>query len=340
MAVETFRARSHSLPDPAVRVPSDLHPDPPLSPDADPDLSAAVLDDLFRYPRKNPWIAWTLWLFTGFLGGHRFYLERVGTGVLMLFTSGGLFIWWLIDAARMNRMIQAFNEDQAQRERLGLPPAALDFMPAIDRADLSGPPAWAAARGGRMRLIGDAFVLLVAGAALGSVSASTGNLEGIFAVLVLIVVTNLGARWNRLAQRPVLRALDRWSHRLRIYYYLNDPGSPLALLFRPLVGPVTAFFRKRALAEVRLYLQLGASFVVAFSLIDIGQALAEGTGGWGGTLSALGRDMVLTFVIIYGFASPIGATLTTHILLSRRDRVVWVLSGITVGALLLGLLGG
>ena len=34
-----------------------------------------------------------LWLFCL----HRFYLGRYGTGLLQLFTGGGLCIWWIID---------------------------------------------------------------------------------------------------------------------------------------------------------------------------------------------------------------------------------------------------
>ena len=38
-------------------------------------------------------LAW----FLGGLGIHRFYLGKIGTGILMLITLGGLGIWALID---------------------------------------------------------------------------------------------------------------------------------------------------------------------------------------------------------------------------------------------------
>ncbi len=48
-------------------------------------------------PGKQFIAAWLLSYFLGVLGVDRFYLGKVGTGLLKLFTFGGFGIWWLID---------------------------------------------------------------------------------------------------------------------------------------------------------------------------------------------------------------------------------------------------
>jgi len=42
-------------------------------------------------------IALLLSIFVGYLGVHRFYLGKIGTGILMIITLGGCGIWTIID---------------------------------------------------------------------------------------------------------------------------------------------------------------------------------------------------------------------------------------------------
>jgi TM2 domain len=55
-------------------------------------LSSASELDSVRY---NPALLFCILL--GFLGIHRFYLGKIGTGVLMALTLGGLGVWNLVD---------------------------------------------------------------------------------------------------------------------------------------------------------------------------------------------------------------------------------------------------
>lgn len=42
-------------------------------------------------------VALLLSIFLGGLGFDRFYMGKIGTGILKLVTFGGLGIWWLVD---------------------------------------------------------------------------------------------------------------------------------------------------------------------------------------------------------------------------------------------------
>ncbi|MFL1381806.1 MULTISPECIES: TM2 domain-containing protein [unclassified Nocardiopsis] len=46
---------------------------------------------------KNWLVTVLLSFFLGYLGVHRFYVGKIGTGVLMLITCGGVGVWALID---------------------------------------------------------------------------------------------------------------------------------------------------------------------------------------------------------------------------------------------------
>jgi TM2 domain-containing membrane protein YozV len=61
------------------------------SPGADPAMSD------MEYSEKSRLVALLLCFFLGPFGAHRFYVGKLGTGVLMLLTLGGLGIWAVID---------------------------------------------------------------------------------------------------------------------------------------------------------------------------------------------------------------------------------------------------
>jgi len=318
----------------------------------DPDFSRKILEDLYTYRRKRRGVAWLLWATFGWMGVHRFYLKREFTGALMLLTGGGGLVWWVVDAFLLNDMVRGHNQEQTRREREGLPPLELDSMPPLEDRALQRKPEWVgrweAGGGARraLRMAGDLLVLLVAGMTLGSLIGSSGALEATIAVLLLVGATALGARTGGLDDVPGTRALFRWSHRLRLFYYYNEPGSPPALLLRPLTGFLMAPFRSRARLEVRLYVELGAAFTAAFLLLDIVPGLLWPllVPGESPALGAFAEELVGevfgTFFLTYAFAAPIGAVLTAHLLVRRTHRVPRLLAVFTLVALAMGLLGG
>ncbi len=68
--------------------------------------------------KKSVAAVWLLWIFLGIFGAHRFYMGRIGTGIAMLLTVGGLLIWALVDAFLIPGMLRA-NERKCQDEILG-----------------------------------------------------------------------------------------------------------------------------------------------------------------------------------------------------------------------------
>lgn len=79
----------------------------------------------YGYGAQNAYVSnkgfiatWLLSLFLGVLGVDRFYLGKIGTGLLKLFTIGGLGIWYLID---LIMVVAGGMRDKEGRELAGRP---------------------------------------------------------------------------------------------------------------------------------------------------------------------------------------------------------------------------
>jgi TM2 domain-containing membrane protein YozV len=54
-------------------------------------------------------VAYILWFFLGFLGVHKFYLEKIFIGILYILTGGLFFIGWFIDLFTLPSQVDLYN---------------------------------------------------------------------------------------------------------------------------------------------------------------------------------------------------------------------------------------
>lgn len=66
-----------------------------------------------QFSDKSRLVTLILAWFLGIFGVHRFYVGKVGTGILMLITIGGFGIWWLVDIIFV--LIGSFKDSKGQR---------------------------------------------------------------------------------------------------------------------------------------------------------------------------------------------------------------------------------
>ena len=103
---------------------------------------------------KSRAVALTLGFLLGPLGAHRYYVGKIGTGVMQTLTFGGLGLWWLYDMILVTfgsfrdadgRRLKYWTEDEAFEKGVGtttsrqLPDEALDELYALrdEVADLT-----------------------------------------------------------------------------------------------------------------------------------------------------------------------------------------------------------
>jgi TM2 domain-containing membrane protein YozV len=70
-----------------------------------------ILSSEMEKRKKSSGTAWLLWFFLGGIGGHRYYLGKTGTAILMTLTLGFLGIWTLIDLFLLSGMIRNTNAE-------------------------------------------------------------------------------------------------------------------------------------------------------------------------------------------------------------------------------------
>ena len=58
---------------------------------------------------KRVWIAYLLWFFFGFLGIHKFYLDKIALGVIYIFTGGLFFFGWFVDLFTLPSQVDLYN---------------------------------------------------------------------------------------------------------------------------------------------------------------------------------------------------------------------------------------
>ena len=302
-------------------------------------ISQHLVDELHTYPRKNHRVTFWLWMLLGIFGAHRFYLGKIGTGVGMTLTVGGVLGWWIYDAFKLTDMVDQYNADQEARERDGRPPVGMDFVPISNPEVLDTYPEWAMEQSeegsvlqGRLKkreLIWDGVAMVFFGAMLGSFTSGTDYRTAAVAVLAMILTINFADQLLRYYHVPLIRQMIRWDYRLRLFYYFNAPGSRLKLYFRPFIGLFYAPFKEKARNEVTLFLEIGGVFILFRIIWGIlsGETLdLILTLNIGGFLGGWVKGIVMGFFAMYAFAAPIGAILMKNVLLRRANFVQWGLS--------------
>lgn len=65
----------------------------------------------YNAEKRSIGIAYILFFVAGGFGAHRFYLGKIGTAFLFIFTFGGLGLWWLWDLVTLARQVDIYNEN-------------------------------------------------------------------------------------------------------------------------------------------------------------------------------------------------------------------------------------
>jgi TM2 domain-containing membrane protein YozV len=62
---------------------------------------------------KETWIAYLLWFFFGFIGAHKFYLGKIGWGIVYICTGGLFLVGLLFDLFTLPAQVRRYNQSLA-----------------------------------------------------------------------------------------------------------------------------------------------------------------------------------------------------------------------------------
>jgi len=94
---------------------------------------------------KSRGVALALAFFLGIFGAHRFYVGKIGTGILQLCTIGGFGLWYLYDVIMVaagefrdsdGRRLVSWDPDEARNRAIGVPQELLEEIDAL-RAEVT-----------------------------------------------------------------------------------------------------------------------------------------------------------------------------------------------------------
>ena len=79
-----------------------------------------LLESEVKSQGKNMIVAYILWYFLGVVGGHRFYMGKIGTAVTQLATPTPMWlivtgIWWIVDAFLVHTWVKQHNAEVENR---------------------------------------------------------------------------------------------------------------------------------------------------------------------------------------------------------------------------------
>ncbi len=64
--------------------------------------------------KRKVWVTYLLWFLFGYIGVHKFYLNKFGMGILYILTGGLFFIGLLIDLFTIPSQVRKYNESIGQ----------------------------------------------------------------------------------------------------------------------------------------------------------------------------------------------------------------------------------